>query len=103
MKFCNADGLVGGERNMEYGHVMLNVKKIPPSMKAVICTVDVSQLAAWPWLQSNIKYAAVTELQLAGNETPPHYPFLCRQAQKEEKKKKQKRKIKKAELNVQFT
>lgn len=55
-------------------------------MKAVISPVDVSQLAAWPWLQCNIKYAAVTELQLAGNDTPPHYPFLCRQAQKEEKK-----------------
>lgn len=74
---------------MQYGHVMLSIEKIPTNMEAIICTVDVSQLAvARPWLQPNIKYAAVTELQLTVNDIPPHYPFLCRQAHKEKKKKR---------------
>lgn len=73
---------------MEYGHVMLNIKKIPTNMEAIICTVDVSQLAVWPWLQPNIKYAAVTELQLTVNDIPPHYLFLCREAHKEKNRKR---------------
>lgn len=57
---------------MEHGHVILNLEKIPTNRETIICTVDVSQLAVWPWLQPNIKYAAVTEQQLTVNDIPPH-------------------------------
>lgn len=75
---------------MEYGHEVINIKKIPTNMEAIIFTVDVSQLIVWPWLQPNIKYAAVTELQLTVNDIRPHYPFLCRQARKEKEIRKEK-------------
>lgn len=81
---------------MEYGHVMFNIRQISTNMKAIICTADVSQLAVWPWLQPNIKYAAVPELQLTVNDIPPHYPFMCRQAHQAKNKRK-------AELSVQST
>lgn len=82
---------------MEYGCIMLIIKKIPTNMEAIIFTVDESWLVVWPRLQPSIKYAAVTELQLTVNDIPPHFlscvdkPIKGKNKSKKKKEKENKK------------
>lgn len=96
-KFLQCSWASRGKWNMEYGCVMLIIKKIPTNMEAIIFIVDESWLVVWPRLQPSIKYAAVTELQLTVNDIPPHYLSCVDKPIKGKKKKKRKKKIKKGE------